>query len=53
MLGFGMQWSVDGNDVAHSHERLDRGVIGDVEFLLDRWRKPVPVGVVQSDVKWL
>lgn len=44
VLGLSVQWRVDCDYVAHPHQGIYRGVVGDVEFLLDRCRKPVAIG---------
>src|SRR6266436_2450187 len=53
VLGFGMQWCVNGNDVTDLHQRLNIGMESNAKLLFDCSGQTMPVGVMKIDVKWL
>src|SRR5262245_41538310 len=53
MLGLGMQWCVNRNDVTDLHERLNIAVESSAKLLFDCSRQTMPIGVMKIDIKWL
>ena len=46
VFGLGVKWGVDGDDIADAHHRLDAGVIGQLQLLLDAFGKLVAIRAV-------